>query len=94
MVLSLCQRQNITDVVEAGEERAPERDFRSPVGEGPPFCLEVADHVLDDLVEIRIDFHGVIAVNPRDQVRTLAKVGCILLAPFDPLMISIAQLHS
>jgi hypothetical protein len=32
MVLSLRKHQDITDVVEAGEARAPERDFRSPVG--------------------------------------------------------------
>ena len=32
MVLSLCQRQNVTDVVKAGETRASERDFWSPIG--------------------------------------------------------------
>src|SRR6185436_6011617 len=57
------------------------------------FNLEVPDDVLDDIMELYIEFHRIISMDPRDQIGTLTEVGSILLAPFDPLQVSITRLH-
>src|SRR5262245_56387426 len=56
--------------------------------------FEVPDDILDDLMELRIELHRVVSMDSRNQIRTLAEISRILLAPFDPLQVSIALLHS
>jgi len=61
---------------------------------GSSLSLKVTDHILDDLMKILIQLHRVVPMDPCDQIGTLPNIGLILLTPFNPMRISIDQLHS
>src|SRR5687768_6002216 len=53
----------------------------------------MAYHLRYHVAKLRVESDRIIAMNSRDQVRTLANVNFVLLAPLDPLVILIACLH-
>jgi hypothetical protein len=57
------------------------------------FGFKVTNNVLNNAAQLSIELDRFIAMDPSDQIRAPAKVDLILIAPFHPLVISIARLH-
>jgi hypothetical protein len=57
------------------------------------FGLKVTNNILNNAAQLSIELDRFIAMDPSDQIRAPAKVDLILIAPFYPLVISIARLH-
>jgi hypothetical protein len=53
----------------------------------------MTDNVLDDLVQLGVEPHRIIAVNSGDQIRALPEVDRVLLAPLDPFVVTVAKPH-
>jgi hypothetical protein len=51
--------------------------------------LKVIDDILHDFVEFLVDYYRVVAMDTRDQIRTLANVDLVLVAPLDTAMVRV-----
>ena len=54
---------------------------------------EMADDIFGDVAQLGVQLGWIVAVDARDEVRALAKVGLVLFAPLDPFVILVTRLH-
>jgi hypothetical protein len=54
----------------------------------------MVDHLINDLAELRRDGSRIVTMNARNQVRALADVRLVLVAPLDPFVIPVAWFHA
>ena len=73
------------------------RDFlhwaRTRGREGSAFSFEMFDHLIDHFAQLGIQFNRVAAVNARHEIRTLANVCLVVLAPLDPFVKLVTGFH-
>jgi len=61
--------------------------------QGSAFSFEVFDHFIDDFAQLGIKPNRVAAVNACNQIRTLADVSLVVLAPLDPFVKLVTGFH-
>ena len=66
---------------------------RSRRGQWPARLLKLIDDLLNDFAQFFINLDGIIAVDARNQIRALADVNLVLIAPFNPSMILVDLFH-
>jgi hypothetical protein len=54
----------------------------------------MSDYFINNLAQLGIKLDGVVAMDSRNQVRTLAEVGLILIAPLNPFVKSVTRFHA
>jgi hypothetical protein len=63
-------------------------------GQDKTVGIKMDNHVFDHLAQICLQLFRIITVDSRNQIGTLADVGPIFFAPFDPLVVLVALFHS
>jgi len=60
----------------------------------PSLICEITNYVLNYIAQFAVDRHWIIAVDSRNQIRTLPNISLVFVAPFNPFMILIARLRN
>jgi hypothetical protein len=55
--------------------------------------LKVLDHIIHCFAQLGVEAHGIIAVDAGDEIGAAANVGLVLIAPLDPFVILVIDLH-
>jgi hypothetical protein len=55
--------------------------------------LEVVDHFRDQLRQLRVELHGIIAMDAANEVRALAEIDTVYFALLVPLVVCVSRFH-